>query len=143
MHRFHYPIYLIPDDDGGFVVRFRDFPEAITQAESVEVAYLEAADCLDEAFAGRMRRNDEIPLPSPLREGDLLVAPPAETAAKTVLYLAMKESGVGKAELARRLACDEKEVRRLLDPHHASKLPRLARAVALLGKRLVIDMEPA
>jgi antitoxin HicB len=72
-----------------------------------------------------------------------MVAPPAETAAKTVLYLAMKESGVGKAELARRLACDEKEVRRLLDPHHASKLPRLARAVALLGKRLVIDMEPA
>ena len=143
MHRFQYAAYLIPAEEGGFIVRFRDFPEAITQGETVEEAYEEATDCLDEVFAGRMRRNAEIPLPSKPSESDLLVYPPAETAAKAVLYLAMKESGVGKAELARRLACDEKEVRRLLDPHHASKLPRIAKAVAMLGRRMVIDIEPA
>jgi hypothetical protein len=34
-------------------------------------------------------------------------------------------------------------VRRLLDPHYASKLPRIAQAVAALGKRLVIGLESA
>jgi hypothetical protein len=32
--------------------------------------------------------------------------------------------------------CDGREVRRLLDPRHPSKLPRLARALAVLGGRL-------
>ena len=46
-------------------------------------------------------------------------------------------------ELAKRLGVDEKEVRRLLDPHYGSKLPRIARAVEALGKRLVIGLEAA
>ena len=44
--------------------------------------------------------------------------------------------------LAKRLGVDEKEVRRLLDPHYGSKLPRIAQAISLLGQRLVIDLEP-
>ena len=33
MHNFIYPAKLTPDkEDGGFVVVFRDFPEAITQS---------------------------------------------------------------------------------------------------------------
>ncbi|EQD74320.1 hypothetical protein B1B_02735, partial [mine drainage metagenome] len=54
---------------------------------------------------------------------------------------AMRESGTSNVQLARQLGVDEKEVRRLLDPHYASKLPRIAQAVALLGKRLVIGLE--
>jgi len=44
-------------------------------------------------------------------------------------------------QLARRLGIDEKEVRRLLDPHYGSKLPRIAQAVEALGRRLVIGLE--
>ena len=44
-------------------------------------------------------------------------------------------------QLARQLGVDEKEVRRLLDPHYASKLPRIAQAIQLLGRRLVIGLE--
>jgi len=46
-------------------------------------------------------------------------------------------------QLAKQLGIDEKEVRRLLDPHYASKLPRIAHAIQLLGKRLVIGLETA
>jgi antitoxin HicB len=50
-----YPVTLTPDEtDGGFVVTFVDFPEAITQGETVEEALVEAADALDEAIAGRL-----------------------------------------------------------------------------------------
>lgn len=55
MQNFVYPATLTPDiEDGGFVVRFVDFPEAITQGESVQDALQEATDCLEEAIANRI-----------------------------------------------------------------------------------------
>jgi antitoxin HicB len=60
--------------------------------------------------------------------------------AKAALYLALYESGVSKKQLAARLGCDEKEVRRLLDPRHPSKLPRLQTALAVLGRRLALRL---
>ena len=53
----------------------------------------------------------------------------------------MKEAGVSNTILARRLGCDEKEVRRMLDPRHPTKLPRVQDALRLLGKRLIVGME--
>ena len=62
---FVYPAHFLPDRvDGGFVVRFPDLPEAITQGETLEACFEEARDCLEEAIAGRMDRWEEIPLPS-------------------------------------------------------------------------------
>lgn len=47
MYDFQYPVVLTPDKrDGGFVVTFRDMPEAITQGEDVADALSQAADCL-------------------------------------------------------------------------------------------------
>ncbi len=63
--------------------------------------------------------------------------------AKAGLYMAMSEAGITKVQLAKQLGIDEKEVRRLLDPHYGSKLPRIAQAIQLLGKRLVIGLEAA
>jgi antitoxin HicB len=64
-------------------------------------------------------------------------------AANAALNLALREAGITRSELAARLGCDEKEVRRLLDPRHPSKLPRLEEALAQLGKRLVVEMRAA
>jgi antitoxin HicB len=61
--------------------------------------------------------------------------------AKAALYVAMKEAGMTNVQLAKRLGVNEKEVRRLLDPHYGSKLPRIAQAIKLLGRRLVIGLE--
>ena len=68
---------------------------------------------------------------------------PAPMAAKAALYLAMREAKISNVELARRLGCDEKEVRRMLNPRHATKLPRIQAALEILGKRLVLGMEEA
>jgi antitoxin HicB len=125
------------------LVQFADFPEALTEGIDRNQAMVEAADCLEEAIAGRMRRGDEIPSPSSPRRGERLVPLSAPMAAKAALYIAMREARISKAELATRLDCDEKEVRRLLDPRHPSKLPRLERALAVLGKRLVMEMQAA
>lgn len=139
-HEFVYPVSLTPDEiDRGFIVTFEDVPEAITQGETMEEALAEAADALEEAIAGRIRRGDAIPEPSPAADRPK-VAVPAQTAAKAALYLALAETGISKSELAARLRCDEKEVRRLLDPRHPSKLPRIQKALAALGKGLSIRL---
>ena len=138
MRRFEYAVLLTPAEEGGFVVICRDLPEVITQGENVEDALAQAVDAMDEAFAARMKSNED--LPTRLRKGEYLVSPPADTVLKAALYIAMREAGVTKVELAKRLGVDEKEVRRLLDPHHSSKLPRIAEAVQLLGKRLRIEL---
>lgn len=141
MNRFEYPVLLTPDQDGGFVVTSRDLPEVITQGETIENALFEAADALDEAFAARIDDGLAIPPPSPLQVGEYWVGPPVETAIKAGLYLALRESRISKSELARRLGVNEKAVRRMLDPHYVSKLPRMVEAIQALGKRLVIAVE--
>ena len=55
--------------------------------------------------------------------------------------MAVKEAGIRNTELAQRLDADEKEIRRPLDPHHRSKLPRLEAALEAMDKRLVIGVE--
>jgi antitoxin HicB len=64
-------------------------------------------------------------------------------AAKAALYLAMREAGMTNVQLARRIGRDEKEVRRMLDPRHPTKLPRIKEALEVLGKRLVVSVERA
>jgi antitoxin HicB len=137
-----YPATLTPDpQDGGFVVTFVDVPEAITQGNDVPEALHQAADCLEEALAGRIRRRDNLPEPSPIRAGQYAVAVPAQTAAKAALYVALRQTQLTQVELAVRLQCDEKEVRRLLDPRHSSKLARMEAALALFGQQLVIGVQ--
>ncbi|MCR4297681.1 MAG: hypothetical protein NUV75_02840 [Gallionella sp.] len=55
-------------------------------------------------------------------------------------YDAMCEAGISKMELARKLGIDEKEVRRMLDAGHGTKLPRIAEAVEALGWHLHIAL---
>ena len=74
-----YPVTLTPDTTGGgFVVTFADIPEAITQGDTIAEALTEAADALEEAIAGRIRRGDPIPEPS-AAEGDPMIPVPAKT----------------------------------------------------------------
>ena len=143
MNRFQYPVTLTASDEGGYVVTCRDLPELITQGEDEQDAIEQASDAMDEVFAAYMIEGSDFPPPTKARRRERLIAPPAETMAKAALYVAMREAGISKTQLAKRLGVDEKEVRRLLDPHYGSKLPRIAEAINLLGQRLVISLEPS
>jgi antitoxin HicB len=74
------------------------------------------------------------------QNGEYLVAVPAQTALKAALYLAMREKGISKVELASILNIHEKEVRRILDPHHATKLLTMERTLAVLGQRVELQI---
>lgn len=143
MARFEYAVKLSPAEEGGFVVTCRDLPQLVTQGDDLAHAMREVVDAMDEVFAAYMQGGLALPTPGRVRKGERLVSPPAETMAKAALYVAMSEAGITKVQLAKRLGVDEKEVRRLLDPHYGSKLPRIAQAIGVLGRRLVISLEGA
>lgn len=138
---FAYPANVEPDDAGFYLVTFPDFPEAAADGRSREEALADAEDALEEAIAGRMNRQECIPDPSSVGVGQVLILIPANMAVKAALYAAVKEQGVGRIELAERLGADETAVRRLLDPHHRSKLNQMEAALAVLGRKLVIGVE--
>jgi len=58
------------------------------------------------------------------RRGNSRGWPVGQTAGDFAFRAAI-ERHIGKADAARKLACDEKEVRRMLDPRHPTKLPRI------------------
>lgn len=141
MLRFTYPIRLTPDRrDGGYIVRSRDIPEAITQGESVDDALAEAAGALQAALEARIEDGLDIPAPSVPKRGERLAGTPITTALKAAVHVALRDSGVSKSELARRMQVDEKEARRMLDPRHPTKVPTLERALAVLGRRAEIEV---
>lgn len=141
MLEFTYPVVLTPDeDDGGFVVTFPDIPEAITQGDTVEECLSEAEDCLDEAIAACVDDGRGIPTPSAPAAGQHTVALPAQMTLKAAIYLAIKEEGITKTELGRRIGVTEKEARRILDPRHGTKLATLEKALSALGKRIILKV---
>jgi antitoxin HicB len=143
MRSFVYPANLRPEKRGGFTVQFPDLPEAITSGKNRADALLQAADCLEEAIAGRVADGLELPEPTVARRSHVQVALPAPMAAKAALYLAIQEAGLSNSELGRKLGLDEKEIRRMLDPRHATRLSRIQTALDFLGKRLVVSLDNA
>ena len=81
MRRFNYPARFKPDKkEEGFIITFRDIPEAITQADSINDCFIEAADCLEEAIAGRIDDGLAIPKPSKPRRTEHLISVLVQTA---------------------------------------------------------------
>ena len=138
--KFVYPAKLTADrDDGGFVVTFPDFPDAVTQGDDEAEALANAADCIREAVGLRLALREEIPAPSALR-GRPGVALDGLLAAKAALAMGMVERQITMAELARRLGRQHNEVRRLIDPKSASRMAAIEEALGAIGKRLVIEV---
>jgi len=141
MRIYQYPADFAPAAEGGFVVTFPDIPEAITQGETIHECVEEAKDALDEAITGRINTGLKIPVASKPQSGQYLIPVPTQTAFKAALYEEISSKSMSKVELAHRLGIDEKEVRRLLNPHHPSKLPRIAEILERVGKSVVVQVE--
>jgi antitoxin HicB len=65
----------------------------------------------------------------------------SDVAIKLAVLQAFVAGGISKTELGRRLDRDEKEIRRILDPAHPTKLGPMVEALRALGKRLVVGVE--
>ena len=138
-----YPVILEPDTNDTILVSFPDFPEAHTFGDDENEALARAVDLLEDVLADHIENRREIPPPSKARKRDRLVTLPVLTEAKVRLYGEMRTSGIRQAELARRLGCHMRQVDRLLDLSHASRLDQIEAAFAALNKRIVIEIQDA
>lgn len=147
MQTYRYLALFEPGDEGGIVVSFPDVPEAITQGDDMADARAMAREALGLALLTYPRRG--LPLPVPMAKGKergkelAPVAVDPETAAKLAVLEAFRAAGISKSELGRRMGKDEKEVRRILDPMHATKLGALRDALAAMGEEIVISVVKA
>lgn len=133
-----YPARFKPAPEGGYVVTFRDIPEAITQGDTLEEARTMAADALLTAMDFYFEDLRPVPAPSDPKRGEELVELPVSVWVKVQLLNAMINERIRPVDLARKLDTTRQEVNRLLDLHHSTKVDRIADAVAALGHRLEI-----
>jgi antitoxin HicB len=143
MFQFTYPAKIEKDEAGFFLVKFLDIPFAATDGKTMAEALEEARDCLEEAIAVSIADNLDFPFPSAIRKGQHAIPLTARMSAKAALYIAVRETGISKSELARRLGVDEKEIRRMLSPRHQTKLPRIEHALSVLGYQLSVSLQRA
>lgn len=143
MDEFAYPAQFTRDEGESFMVRFRDLPEAITSGRDMADAIEQAADCLQEALAGRLVRRDAIPSPSKPRRGERRIPVAMYLAPKLALFGAMERAGVNNSELARRLGVSELIVRRMLNPKHETRAGKIEAALRALGKEAVVHVGDA
>ena len=129
-----YPITL-EEDDGSVLATSPDFPELTTFGDDREEALARTVHALEEAIAARIHDRRDIPAPS---RGETCAVLPTLTSVKVMLYQGMREQGIGKAELARRLGWHMPQVDRLLDLRHRSRLDKMDAALAAIGRRLYV-----
>ncbi|MBD8556889.1 type II toxin-antitoxin system HicB family antitoxin [Rhizobium sp. CFBP 8762] len=141
MKTYAYAARFEPMEDGdGFVVTFDDVPEAITEGDTMKEAREMAADALGVALLTYIELGRSLPVAD---AKGVFVTPDADVAAKIAVIETFRESGMTRTELGRQLGKDEKEVRRMLDPNHQTKLQPLTQALAVMGMRLVVGLEAA
>lgn len=134
----NYPVHLEPAEEGGFVVTFPDVPEAITQGEDEGEALLRAVDALETALSFYTDDGANLPKASKPKGNQYTVRPSAQACISLSIYQTMRDQGVRKSELARRLGWHMPQVDRLLDMNHASRLDQVEVALAALGQRLEV-----
>ena len=90
-----FPVALTHDKvDGGFVVTFRDIPEAITQGETEEEALHMAKEALETALEFYFEDARTVPIPTNTNSEELTVELSASLSAKVLLLNEMLDQNV-------------------------------------------------
>lgn len=137
-----YPVKLL-DMGGEFMLTCPDLPELTGVGETIEDALQEAVDGIQTTLQTYISDRRDIPAPSARKRGQYLITLPPLAVAKVGLYEAMRNRGMRKADLARKLDLHMPQIDRLLDLRHSSKLEHVQGALEALGYRIELTVEAA
>ena len=136
-----YRIKIEPDDNGTLLVTCPALPEVATFGDDAADATRRAVGAIEEAIAARLADGEDVP--EGHQRGPRLVRLPALTVLKVELYRQLREAGITRAELARRLGWKRELVDRLFRLDHASRLQQLEAAFAALGQAVSVSVHAA
>lgn len=137
---FSYAVSIAPNRDGKSSVSCRDFPDLSVLAPSSSRPMEDALFVLEEMFNLYVSQRRKIPhatLPTP---GDRLIHLSISTQAKILLWNAMVDANVNRAELGRRLEVSQTVASRLVDFTHRSKLEHIEKAMRLFDQRFIVAL---
>ena len=134
-----YPM-ILEKEGWALIATSPDFPELTIVGEDHEEVMGRAAEAIAEAIAARIQEQKDIPEPS---LGDTYVTLPSLISVKVMLYQGMREQGVSKVELSRRLGWHLPQVFRVLDLQHGSHLDKMDAALGAIGKKLYVTAAEA
>ncbi|MBK7003167.1 MAG: type II toxin-antitoxin system HicB family antitoxin [Rhodoferax sp.] len=138
-----YPVTLKTYPNGQVGASFHDVPEAHT-AGNTEVQTLDRAqDALVVALSIYLDDGRPLPKPSKAKRGQRLVMVPPRAAIKLAIHQAMRDQSMTQAQLGERIGVDGKQVRRILNLDHESKLSQLEAALGALGLVIAVDIVSA
>ena len=140
-HTFDYPAEIERDEDGQFIITFRDFGWGATAGATLEEALEQAKDLLRELIATTIREGQALPEPSRTSKRRPLVVPPLQIALKAAFYEAYRQANISQRCLARDLGVGENEVRRMLNPDHATKAGTIDAVLRRLGARISLTVD--
>ncbi|MGH8554259.1 MAG: hypothetical protein ACREUD_01580 [Gammaproteobacteria bacterium] len=140
---YQYPAQLTKLDNGSVMAELRDVPEALTHGADEENALTWARDALLVALSGYMDDRRPIPPPTKPKRGEPVVEVPPLQAMKLAIYQAMLEQQVTQATLGEQMGIDGRQVRRILDLDHNTRIDHLLRALDVLGKRVSVAISNA
>ena len=147
--RYVYPCNIRRDEEEAnltgreaYNVTFPDLPEAITCSWSWDEAVEMAEDVLGLCLAHYCVHEGYIPTPSLPTEGQVLIPVPPLVAAKLTINSAMREKGITKEALGKKLGLEEDAVRKLLDPNYRTHFTQVERALRAVGRSLIVEDVP-
>lgn len=132
-----YPARLKKQPEGGYVVKFRDVPEAITQGETREEAIEMAEDALITALSFYMEDNKPLPIPTLGRRGEVHIDLKVENTCRVMFYESMRRKGMTVKDLAVKMGVTPRTAQRLLKVTGKTSLNDLMRVACALDMRVV------
>ncbi|MFU0841008.1 MAG: Type II toxin-antitoxin system HicB family antitoxin [Burkholderia sp.] len=136
---FCYPYRVRSNGEGDFIATFRDIPEAMTEAPTLENLRSMAVDALITAIDFYIEGGKKLPAPTSPEDGEAVAVLPPSVVSKVLLLNTMAEQHCRQADLAKKMGISRQEVTRIVDLRHATKIDTISKALNVLGKRLVIS----
>lgn len=137
---FAYPALLRDNKEGGFIVSFRDVPEAITEIWSLEELQNTAVDALVTMLEMYFEKNKIFPEPSKPKKNEVMVQLPLIVVAKMLLLNVMVSGNIRPCDLARKMNVKPQEVNRIINLQHNTKIDTVDLAMKALGKNLQLTV---
>ena len=135
-----YPATLTPNGEGGYIVTFRDVPEAITEIWDRNELKETATDCLVTAVDFYIEDHRLFPAPSKTKKDDVIIQLPISISAKILLLNTMVSGNIRPVDLAKKMGIKPQEVNRIIDTGHTTKIDTIAKALSVLGKNLQLSI---
>ena len=129
----------IQPDGAGYLVTFRDIENAFTYGETLDEAIFNAQEVLDLMLLDRLEKDEEIPMPSKLKNGEIVVTPSPEVVAPALLHIMRMLESRTMADIARTMGVAYQSYQRIESGKNLT-MKSLKKAALALGSIVEIRL---